>query len=80
MNEKLVVVRKSLAEKRARLKAVEEKIESLERMFREKKELEERLQSQIDVALKKLERADKIIAGLAGEKSSWTETVQKLGV
>jgi dynein heavy chain len=78
MNEKLTVVRKSLAEKRARLKAVEEKIESLERMFREKKELEERLQAQIDSALKKLGRADKIIAGLAGEKSSWTETVARL--
>jgi dynein heavy chain len=78
MNEKLAVVRKSLAEKRARLKAVEEKIESLERMFREKKELEERLQAQIDSALKKLGRADKIIAGLAGEKSSWTETVARL--
>lgn len=78
MNAKLDVVRKSLKEKRERLAAVQEKIDSLERMFREKKELEERLQSQIDIALKKLDRADKIIKGLAGEKSSWTETVQKL--
>ena len=78
MNDKLKVVRASLAEKRARLKAVEEKIDSLERMFREKKELEEKLQKQIDDCMKKLDRANKIIAGLAGEKSSWTETVLKL--
>ena len=40
MNEKLSIVRANLAEKRKKLKEVEEKIESLERMFREKKELE----------------------------------------
>jgi len=28
--------------------------------------------------MKKLDRANKIIAGLAGEKSSWNETVKKL--
>lgn len=40
MNEKLSIVRANLAEKRKKLKEVEEKIESLERMFREKKEYE----------------------------------------
>lgn len=40
MNEKLTIVRANLLEKRKKLKEVEEKIESLERMFREKKELE----------------------------------------
>ena len=40
MNEKLAIVRANLIEKRKKLKEVEEKIESLERMFREKKELE----------------------------------------
>ena len=43
MNEKLAIVRANLAEKRKKLKEVEEKIESLERMFREKKELEQSL-------------------------------------
>jgi dynein heavy chain len=43
MNEKLVVVRADLKKKLERLKAVEDKIESLEKMFREKKELEEKL-------------------------------------
>jgi dynein heavy chain len=44
MNEKLGIVRANLAEKRKRLREVEEKIESLERMFREKTELEKSLQ------------------------------------
>ena len=39
MNEMLAVVRKSLAEKRARLKEVVDKIDGLERMFAEKMEL-----------------------------------------
>jgi dynein heavy chain len=40
MNAKLSIVRASLAEKRKRLREVEEKIDSLERMYREKVELE----------------------------------------
>jgi dynein heavy chain len=78
MSEMLTVVRASLAEKRKKLKEVEDKIEGLERMFAEKKELEASLQAQIDDCYKKLERAGKIIAGLAGEKTRWTETVARL--
>jgi hypothetical protein len=40
MNEKLAIVRASLAEKRKKLKEVADKIERLERMFAEKKALE----------------------------------------
>lgn len=43
MNEKLAIVRANLAEKRKKLREVEEKIESLERMFREKTDLEKSL-------------------------------------
>ena len=78
MNEMLAVVRASLAEKRAKLKEVEETIDRLEKMFAEKKALEESLQAKIDDCNAKLGRAGKIIAGLAGEKTRWTETVAKL--
>jgi dynein heavy chain len=78
MNEKLAIVRASLAEKRKKLKEVADKIERLERMFAEKKALEASLQAKIDDCNKKLERANKIIAGLAGEKTRWTETVARL--
>jgi dynein heavy chain len=77
MNEKLAIVRASLAEKRKKLKEVEETIESLQRMFAEKKALEASLQAKIDDSNKKLGRANKIIVGLAGEKTRWTETVAR---
>jgi dynein heavy chain len=78
MNAKLAVVRASLKEKREKLAAVVAKIDALEAMFKEKKDLMESLQAQIDDCYKKLDRANKIIAGLAGEKTRWTETVAKL--
>jgi dynein heavy chain len=78
MNEKLSIVRANLAEKRKKLREVEEKIESLERMYREKLELEASLQQQINDCYKKLERASKIISGLEGEKTRWTSTVGRL--
>ena len=78
MNAKLAIVRASLAEKRKRLREVEEKIDSLERMYREKVELEATLQSQISDCLIKLDRAGKIINGLEGEKTRWTATVERL--
>lgn len=40
MNDKLAIVRANLADKRKRLREVEEKIESLERMYRQKLEFE----------------------------------------
>ena len=43
MNAKLAVVRASLAEKRKKLREVEEKIDALERMYKEKVELEANL-------------------------------------
>jgi len=39
---------------------------------------ERRLTQQIDDSNKKLERANKIIEGLSGEKNRWTDTVLKL--
>lgn len=78
MNQKLSIVRAGLAEKRKKLREVEEKIERLERMYREKLELEASLQQRIDDCYKKLDRANKIISGLEGEKTRWTSTVGRL--
>lgn len=41
-------------------------------------ETERKLQSKIDDCNLKLDRAGKIISGLAGEKQRWTDTVAKL--
>jgi dynein heavy chain len=78
MREKLKIVRASLAEKRQKLKEVDEMIENLERMHREKVELENSLNQQIEDCFKKLERAGKLISGLEGEKTRWTNTVFQL--
>jgi dynein heavy chain len=64
MNATLAVVRKSLAEKRAQLKEVQDKIDKLDREYKEKVEFEASLQAQIDEAMLKLSRANKIIQGL----------------
>jgi dynein heavy chain len=48
MNAKLTIVRKSLAEKRAQLKEVQDKIDKLDREYKEKVEFEQSLQEQID--------------------------------
>lgn len=68
MNEQLIIVRKDLAEKMAKLKAVEEKMAVLEATYQEKLETEAKLQAKIDDCNLKLDRAGKIISGLQGEK------------
>ena len=77
MKEQLAIVSADLAEKRQRLKEVDERIEELERMFREKVNQEEALTMEIDECNKKLERAGKLISGLQGEKIRWTNTVKQ---
>jgi len=78
MNEKLAIVRAELAAKQKRLREVQEKINELDRLYKEKKDYADSLQKNIDDCNKKLERAGKIIAGLTGEKTRWTDTVAKL--
>jgi dynein heavy chain len=75
MNAKLAIVRKSLAEKRAQLKEVQDKIDKLDREYKEKVAFEASLQAQIDDSMLKLSRANKIIQGLQGEKDRWVEQV-----
>ena len=54
--------------KRAELKEVEDRLASLQRQFDEKTLEKEQLEEQVDVCAKKLERAQKLIGGLGGEK------------
>jgi dynein heavy chain, axonemal len=77
MKEQLAIVSADLAEKRQKLKEVDDRIEELERMFREKVNQEEALAKEIEECNKKLERAGKLISGLQGEKIRWTNTVKQ---
>ena len=74
----LEIIQAGLLEKRAKLKAVQEKIDILERTYQEKVDFEAKLQAEIDDANLKLYRANKIIEGLSGEKARWEETVERL--
>ena len=58
-----------LNQKRAELAEVEHHLENLERVFLEKTEEKARLEDQVELCAKKLERASKLIGGLGGEKS-----------
>uniref|UniRef100_A0A8B9VSH1 Dynein axonemal heavy chain 12 n=1 Tax=Anas zonorhyncha TaxID=75864 RepID=A0A8B9VSH1_9AVES len=58
-----------LNQKRDELEEVENRLASLERTFTEKTEEKARLEFQVDLCAKKLERAEKLIGGLGGEKS-----------
>ena len=73
--ERLAVAEASLKEtmavlnaKRAELKEVEDRLASLKQQFDEKTREKEQLEEQVDICAKKLERAQKLIGGLGGEK------------
>ncbi|XP_060544998.1 dynein axonemal heavy chain 12 [Pantherophis guttatus] len=67
-----------LNQKRAELKAVEDRLEALQETFNEKTEEKARLEFQVDLCAKKLERAEKLIGGLGGEKSRWSHAADDL--
>uniref|UniRef100_A0A8D1JTD3 Dynein axonemal heavy chain 12 n=1 Tax=Sus scrofa TaxID=9823 RepID=A0A8D1JTD3_PIG len=82
---RLTEAQKSLAEtmellnqKREELTAVEHHLENLQRIFLEKTEEKARLEDQVELCAKKLERASKLIGGLGGEKSRWAQAADDL--
>ncbi|XP_037760095.1 dynein axonemal heavy chain 12 isoform X2 [Chelonia mydas] len=67
-----------LNQKRAELAAVENHLAKLQQTFVEKTEEKARLEFQVDLCAKKLERAEKLIGGLGGEKSRWCNAANDL--
>nr|XP_019946415.1 PREDICTED: dynein heavy chain 3, axonemal [Paralichthys olivaceus] len=78
--EELSVQMEMLSVKRAELKEVEERLQSLNddltAMVNKKNELEEN----IEQCSQKLIRAEQLIGGLGGEKDRWTEAARQLGI
>ncbi|XP_036144833.1 dynein heavy chain 3, axonemal isoform X1 [Monomorium pharaonis] len=68
-----------LNEKRALLQEVTQKLQSLNDEFAECMREKKKLEDQIDYCSQKLERAEKLLGGLSGEKNRWSETADKLG-
>ena len=78
MNVMLAEVRARLDEKRKKLAEVRAMMQELQDQYEEKLETERQLTQKIQDCELKLERASKIIDGLAGEKVRWSETVTRL--
>uniref|UniRef100_A0A8C2FTF9 Dynein, axonemal, heavy chain 12 n=1 Tax=Cyprinus carpio TaxID=7962 RepID=A0A8C2FTF9_CYPCA len=81
----LIVAQESLAttmallnQKRAELKEVEDRLASLQKTLEEKTEEKAQLEFQVDLCARKLERAEKLIGGLGGEKSRWSKAANDL--
>ncbi|XP_012271492.1 dynein heavy chain 3, axonemal [Orussus abietinus] len=68
----LAVQMESLNEKRALLQEVTDKLQSLNDEFAECMKEKKKLEDQIDLCTKKLDRAEKLLGGLGGEKTRWS--------
>ncbi|KAF7662821.1 hypothetical protein LDENG_00225550 [Lucifuga dentata] len=76
--ESLAVTMALLDQKRAELKEVEDRFNALQKTFKEKTEEKAQLEFQVDLCAKKLERAEKLIGGLGGEKTRWSKAADDL--
>ncbi|XP_032823200.2 dynein axonemal heavy chain 3 [Petromyzon marinus] len=65
--------------KRAELKAVQDKLQALNDTFDAMNRKKGELEANIKLCSCKLERAEKLIGGLGGEKDRWTEAARLLG-
>lgn len=74
-NELMVGLNAKLAE----LAALEGKLAELNAKLAEMQAKKLQLENDVDLCGKKLDRATKLIGGLGGEKSRWTEVAAKLG-
>ncbi|XP_034354027.1 dynein axonemal heavy chain 12 isoform X4 [Arvicanthis niloticus] len=69
-----------LNQKRRELAQVEHHLENLQKTFQEKTEEKAALEDQVELCAKKLERASKLIGGLGGEKSRWSQAANDLQI
>jgi len=63
----------------AQLKAAQDKIDELQRGFASANAKKDALQKELNACQVRLDRADKLIGGLGGEKLRWEGTVEQLG-
>uniref|UniRef100_A0A3B4A2Y1 Dynein axonemal heavy chain 12 n=1 Tax=Periophthalmus magnuspinnatus TaxID=409849 RepID=A0A3B4A2Y1_9GOBI len=75
--ESLAATMALLDQKRADLKEVEDHLAALKKTFEEETEKKAQLEFQVDLCARKLERAEKLIGGLGGEKT-WRKAADDL--
>ena len=74
--QKLAEKQATLAEARAKLQEVKEKLESLQKQYEEKLATKEELKRKAELTELRLDRAAKLVYGLAGERVRWEESVK----
>ncbi|XP_076164105.1 dynein heavy chain 3, axonemal [Ptiloglossa arizonensis] len=75
----LALQMEALNAKRALLQEVSQKLQSLNDEFAECTREKKKLEDQIAYCMQKLERAEKLLGGLSGEKNRWNSTAIELG-
>ena len=78
MNEQLNAANATLLEKQNQLRAVEERVATLQKLCDETLAEKERLQSEMDTTAKRLVRAEKLTSGLNSEGERWRATIDLL--
>lgn len=73
-------VMKQLTAKEADLKEVMDKLATMEEQLDKSMKEKLRLEAEVELCTLKLDRAEKLIGGLGGEKVRWTEAAAQLGV
>jgi len=77
--EELAIVDANLAETKRKLQDVVDKIEALEADNRKALENQEKLSQEVEQCTVLLDRAERLIGGLAGEKIRWESTLELYG-
>ena len=75
-NQKLAEKQASLREAKEKLRAVKEKLESLQQQYEEKLATKEELKRKAELTELRLDRAAKLVYGLAGERVRWEASVK----
>lgn len=75
-NRQLAEKQASLKEAKDKLREVKEKLEELQRQYEEKLATKEDLRKKAELTELRLDRAAKLVSGLAGERIRWEESVK----
>lgn len=75
--ETLEKKQKTLKEAKGKLNEIQEKLQELKTQYDEKAELKEKLRIESEQTELKLNRAEKLVSGLAGEKDRWEKSIKR---
>lgn len=75
-NHQLAEKQANLHEAKEKLREVKEKLEELQRQYEEKLATKEDLRKKAELTELKLDRAAKLVSGLAGERVRWEDSIK----